>query len=167
LEKNNKIARLTRVLPAALMMLLAGAPALAAVMDADTILGRWRDASGRVEIEIYKDSGKYHGKIVWLKEPNYRENDRRGMGGKPRIDRDNPDPALRIRPLMHMDLIRGCVFSDNGRWEKGALYDPLRGRTYGCSISMDGTGKLNVRGYIGLELLGRTMILKRNNNQRG
>jgi len=32
---------------------------------------------------------------------------------------------------------------------------------------MDGTGKLNVRGYIGLELLGRTMILKRNNNQRG
>jgi uncharacterized protein (DUF2147 family) len=129
--------------------------------DQDAIIGKWRDVKGTVEVEIYKNKEKYHGKIVWLKEPSYRENDCRGMAGKPKIDRENPDPALRNRPLLNMDLILGCVFTKNQRWEKGLLYDPLKGRTYQCSISMDTPDRLMVRGYIGAEILGRTIFLKR------
>lgn len=127
----------------------------------DAIIGKWRDLREIIEIEIYKNMDKYHGRIVWLKEPNYRENDYKGMAGKPRIDRENPDPALRNRPLLNMDLLWGCVFTDNKQWAKGILYDPMKGKTYQCSISMDKHDWLIVRGYTGAEILRKTMFLKR------
>lgn len=127
----------------------------------DEILGRWRDVSGSVEVEIYKKKDKYHGKIVWLKEPNYRDNDRKGMAGKPRVDRENPDPSMRTRSLIEMDLFRDCVYTENNRWENGVLYDPLKGRSYRCSITMDKPERLRVRGFTGVELLGKTIFLKR------
>lgn len=127
----------------------------------DGILGRWRDVSGSVEVEIYKKKDKYHGKIVWLKEPNYRDNDRKGMAGKPRVDRENPDPSMRTRPLIEMDLFWDCVYTENNRWENGMLYDPLKGRSYRCSITMDKPERLRVRGFTGVELLGKTIFFKR------
>jgi len=127
----------------------------------DAIIGKWRDLRDTIEIEVYKNMDTYHGRIVWLKEPNYRENDHKGMAGKPKIDRENPDSTLRKRPLLNMDMFWDCAFTENQRWEKGLLYDPLKGRTYQCSISMDTPGWLTIRGYIGAETLGKTIFLKR------
>ena len=56
---------------------------------ADKILGyylTYDDETGaeKSQVQIYKDaSGKYYGKIVWLKEPN--------KNGKPKVDDKNPD----------------------------------------------------------------------------
>jgi uncharacterized protein (DUF2147 family) len=127
----------------------------------DAIIGKWRDLRGTIEIEIYKNIDKYHAKIIWMKEPNYRENDHKGMAGKPKIDRENPDPSLRNRPLLNMDLLWGCVFKDSHHWGKGTLYDPLKGKTYQCSISMDKPDWLMIRGYSEAEILCKTMLLKR------
>jgi hypothetical protein len=87
-------------------------------LNQDAILGKWQDISGKVEIEVYKNADKYHGRILWLREPNYRENDHKGMAGKPRIDRENPDLAMRNRPLLNMDLFWDCIFTENQRWKK-------------------------------------------------
>ncbi len=143
------------------LLLLHPICSLCHAWNQEAIIGKWRDVKGTIEIEIYRNNEKYHGRIMWLKEPNYRENDRKGMAGKPKIDRENPDPALRKRPLLNMDLFWGCVFSENQRWERGLLYDPLKGKTYQCSISMDTPDWLRVRGYIGAEILSMTMFLKR------
>jgi len=143
------------------MLLLQTVCSFCYAWDHDAIIGKWRDVRGTFEIEIYKNNEKYHGRILWLKEPNYRENDRKGMAGKPKIDRENPDSTLQNRPLLNMDMFWDCVFSENQRWEKGLLYDHLKGKTYQCSISMDTPYWLTIRGYIGAEILGKTIFLKR------
>jgi uncharacterized protein (DUF2147 family) len=127
----------------------------------DAIIGKWRNLVGTVEIEVYKNNDKYHGKILWLKDRNYRGNDPKGIAGKPRMNHENPDPALKNKLLINSDLFGDCVFTENQHWEKGFLYDHLNGKKYECSISMYAPDRLKVRGYIGPEILGTTMFFKR------
>jgi uncharacterized protein (DUF2147 family) len=122
---------------------------------ADDILGVWTTAEGRSHVEIYKCMNRFCGRIVWLKDPTYPANDARGMAGKPKVDRDNPDPALRSRPLEGLEILSNFQFDDD-RWSNGTIYDPSEGKTYRCKITLGDDGKLNVRGYIGISLFGRT-----------
>ena len=39
---------------------------------------------------------------------------------------------------------------------KGTIYDPKNGKTYDCKVTRDEKGNLNVRGFIGISLIGRT-----------
>src|ERR1043165_5449440 len=96
---------------------------------ADEIVGTWNNDKGRAKIEIYDCGGRYCGKIIWLKEPNYPLDDKLGMGGKPRVDRDNPDPALRSRQLLGLQIMEGFIFRGDNTWEKGHIYDPESGKT--------------------------------------
>ena len=41
-------------------------------------------------------------------------------------------------------------------WHKGTIYDPKNGKTYDCKVTREENGNLNVRGYIGISLIGRT-----------
>ena len=45
------------------------------------------------------------------------------------------------------------------------IIDAVKGKTYQCSISMDKPDRIKVRGYVGIEILGRTMFLKRIKNE--
>jgi uncharacterized protein (DUF2147 family) len=38
----------------------------------------------------------------------------------------------------------------------GAIYDPVSGNTYACQLRLDGPHRLELRGYVGIPLLGRT-----------
>ena len=44
---------------------------------------------------------------------------------------------------------------DDGEWTNGTIYDPTNGKTYSCVIKYR-NGKLDLRGYIGISLIGRT-----------
>jgi uncharacterized protein (DUF2147 family) len=50
----------------------------------------------------------------------------------------------------------GFKYSDNNEWTGGKIYDPKNGKTYSCKISMENNNSINVRGYIGVSLIGRT-----------
>jgi uncharacterized protein (DUF2147 family) len=123
---------------------------------AEEILGAWNNDDGLAKIEIFDCGGRYCGKIIWLKEPNYPPDDNQGMGGKPRVDRENPDPALRTRPLMGLQIMEGFVFSGNATWEKGHIYDPKSGNTYRGKITLDSPYRLFLKGYVGIPLFGRS-----------
>jgi len=127
----------------------------------DAIMGRWLSQQKNIGIEIYRLNGKYAGKIAWFKEPNYRLTDAKGMGGKVRMDRENPDPAKRSRPLLGMDLLWGFTFSGNQIWENGYIYDPLYGNTYSGKITFEPPDTLKVKGYMLLSLISKTEILTR------
>lgn len=127
----------------------------------DTIMGRWLSQQKNVGIEIYRINGTYYGRISWFKEPNYRLTDVKGMGGKPRIDRENPDPAKRSRLLMGIDLMWGFTFSGNQIWENGFVYDPVYGNTYSGKITFEPPDTIKVKGYMLHEWFGRTEILTR------
>jgi uncharacterized protein (DUF2147 family) len=122
----------------------------------EAIVGKWWNQEKEAQIEIYVCEGKYCGKIARLKQPNYPADDPKGMGGKPRIDRENPDPSKRERPILGMNLLWGFTYSGGNRWEDGQIYDPREGKTYKCKMTLETPDHLKVRGFIGISLIGKT-----------
>ena len=120
--------------------------------NGDAILGTWLTDENKAKIEIYKENGSYHGRIIWLKEPLNEQ-------GQPKVDKHNHDKTKRARPILGMNLIQGFKFSD-GKWEGGEIYDPENGKTYACVIKLKGD-KLEVRGYVGMTMFGKTVTWTR------
>lgn len=126
--------------------------------DGDAITGLWLPSNGKARIYIYKSkkSGKYFGQIVWLREPNDPDT------GKPKVDKNNPDEDKREKPLKGYVMLRGMEYNaDEKTWEGGTIYDPNNGSTYSCEIEMPNKNKLDVRGFIGVSMFGRTDEWKR------
>jgi uncharacterized protein (DUF2147 family) len=124
----------------------------------DAIVGNWKTGEGTAVVQIYKQGNNYFGKIVWLKEPN------NPTTGKPRVDAKNSDPAKRNSPLLGLINLRNFSFHKNNLWKDGKIYDPKSGDDYSCKITMKDPNTIEVRGYIGISLLGRTDVWKRQNN---
>ena len=56
-----------------------------------------------------------------------------------------------------MTIMTGLHRSDNEWWGGGEILDPDNGKVYRCKVrTIDSGRKLEVRGYIGFSLLGRT-----------
>lgn len=116
----------------------------------DAIVGVWKTGEGTAMVRIYKNGDKYQGKIVWLKEPVDPET------GNPKVDKNHPEEASRKRPILGLINIWGFQFKENNTWEGGNIYDPKNGNTYSCTIKLTSANTLEVRGYIGVSLIGRT-----------
>ncbi len=114
----------------------------------DAIVGKWLNKDGDAHIQISKKGNLYSGKLVWLKNPNNEV-------GKPKLDAKNPKDALKTRPIWGLEILKNFTY-DDGTWEDGTIYDPKSGKTYSCKITLNGTNKLDVRGYMGISLIGRT-----------
>ena len=128
--------------------------ALLAQTESDAILGVWESGSGKARVKIDKATDKFTGRIVWLREPNNEE-------GKPKVDKNNPDEKLRTVPLLGYRLLRDFQYKGDKTWEDGSIYDPENGSTYSCTIKMTDENTLDVRGFIGVSLFGRTDVWKR------
>lgn len=129
------------------------ASAFSFAQSADDIIGTWYTEGNKSKVEITKKDGKYSGKIIWLKEPNRED-------GTAKLDRNNEDESLRTRGILGLPVIQGFEWDDD-EYEEGTIYDPENGKTYSCVITWDGMDKLNVRGYIGFSLMGRTTVWNR------
>jgi uncharacterized protein (DUF2147 family) len=125
------------------------------VGEGEAIVGKWLNQEGTSHIQIFKATngsfaGKYFGKIVWLKEPL--------KNGKPKVDDLNPDPKKQAVPLLGLQILKNFVYdAQDKEWEDGTIYDPKNGKTYSCNMTLDGNN-LNVRGYVGISMLGRTGV---------
>lgn len=116
----------------------------------DDILGYWLNEDQDGKVEIYKENGKYYGKLVWLKFPIDEET------GKPKLDKHNPDDELKKRPSKGIILMNDFEYDGDGEWDDGEIYDPKSGKTYSCYMKLESMNKLKVRGFIGVSLIGRT-----------
>jgi len=115
--------------------------------QSDAILGQWLTSKGECKVEVFKKGNLYYGKIVWLKEPN-------DENGKPVKDCKNPDPKLRIRPLLGMTIMFDFQFDGNDRWTNGTIYNADNGKTYKALIKMESADVIYLRGYFGMPALG-------------
>lgn len=119
-------------------------------------LGTWTDADKKAQFEIYKcDGNKLCGKIVSLAVPNDPKT------GKPKTDTPNPDPKLRSRPRLGMVFMQGFEYDEDNKWDDGKIYDPESGKTYSCYIKMLNANTMEVKGYIGFSLIGRSQTWTR------
>ncbi len=116
-----------------------------------TPVGVWKtidDNSGKAKshVKIWEWKGALYGKITKL------------------IDPDEPNPLCdkckgkkHNKPVIGMQIMWGLKKSDSEWWEEGWIMDPDNGKTYRCKIKIIGGGKkLDVRGFVGISLLGRT-----------
>ncbi|PBQ34806.1 SIGNAL peptide protein [Sphingobacteriaceae bacterium] len=121
----------------------------AAQNKTDDIVGRWLTAGKEpAKIDIYKKGENYYGRIIWLKNPTDK--------GKPRVDGNNPDSAKRNNPTIGLVMLIGFKFDGENEWKDGFIYDPESGKTYSAYLSLKEKNTLEVRGYVGISLFGRT-----------
>ncbi len=125
---------------------------LSAQDKADRILGVYLTAQKDGKIEIYKQGNRYFGKLVWGKDTHHAD-------GSPKLDTKNDNPAMRKQPILGMVLLKNFEFEDP-QWVNGRVYDPNNGKTYKCKMSFEGE-KLQIRGYIGISMFGRTEVWER------
>ena len=108
----------------------------------------WYNEEKTAKIQVYKATdGLFYGKIVWLKVPN--------RDGKPKTDINNPDKARQNDPELGLLVLKGFKKDGETGYQDGKIYDPSNGKTYSCKMTLNGD-VLDVRGYVGFSLLGRT-----------
>ena len=116
---------------------------------AQDVIGKWKLEDGSAIVEVYKQGDVYNGKIVWLKNPTEAD-------GTPAVDNQNPDPKLRSRQVIGLNMLHGLKKVGN-EYSGGSIYDPGNGKTYNCSMKVEGD-VLHVRGSLDKKgLIGRTM----------
>ena len=81
------------------------------------------------------------------------------------VDQPGDDPAhlckeckdeRKDKPIIGMAILWGLK-KDGDAWAGGEILDPKNGKIYRCKITLSGDGKsLNVRGFIGISLIGRS-----------
>lgn len=111
-------------------------------VQSQDILGKWKtvdDETGANKsiVEIYKENGKYFGKVIEILEPFDKNTLCQNCEG------DKKD-----KPILGMVIIENLV-KHGEHYKDGSIFDAENGKGYKCRIMLDKeTGKLQVRGYI-------------------
>jgi uncharacterized protein (DUF2147 family) len=119
----------------------------AVAQSTNNVLGLWVSEKRDAKIEIYQQADKLFGKIVWTKTNGIK-------------DTENPDISLREKPLLGLVILTNFESAGTNKWESGKIYDPSNGKTYSCNMKLN-KDKLEIRGYVGISLFGRTSIWTR------
>lgn len=111
--------------------------------SSDAIIGTYMTDQNEGMVEVTKRGSKYYGKLSWTKKQGA-------------LDIHNPDEKERANNLTGKEILKDFESTGKNLWHNGTIYDPKNGKTYSCKITQDEKGNLNVRGFIGVSLLGRT-----------
>lgn len=119
---------------------------------ADDVLGKWStidDETGRTKsiVEIYKEGDKLFGKIIEL----FRLPDEDPDPICDECDEDDPRYNQKVNGMV---ILQGLEWDDD-EWDDGKILDPKNGKVYSCKLWIE-DGDLQVRGYIGFSLIGRS-----------
>ncbi|MCD6018459.1 MAG: hypothetical protein K0S53_1580 [Bacteroidetes bacterium] len=111
--------------------------------NGDALIGTYMTDKNEGMVEITKKGNKYYGVLTWTKTPG-------------KLDANNPDKNQQGDKLAGKEILKDFDFDGKDLWHNGTIYDPKNGKTYSCKITRDEKGNLNVRGFIGVSMLGRT-----------
>jgi len=137
------------------LLIVAAAAALASMsaMAAVSPVGLWKsidDNTGKVRslVRITQANGEYKGTIEKLfRAPTEDQN--------PKCDKC-PD-ARKDKPIIGMTILTGLKAEDDLEYTGGQIIDPENGKIYSSKIVLDENGKkLEMRGFIGVSLIGRS-----------
>ena len=123
------------------MICLGIHPALAQ----NSLLGRWMTEDGQGVVALQPCGAAICGTVEGIAkfQPN----------GAPPVDFEG-------RSRCHLPIISDLVVEEPGVWA-GHITNPDDGKVYSIHISIDPQGKMRMRGYIGIPLLGRTTVWTR------
>lgn len=103
--------------------------------------GTWLTEDGRARVRLERCGPKQEqicGYVVWMKVSADAK-------GQPLTDRNNPDLAKRLRPLLGHQLILGLRPNSEGHYD-GQIYNAENGKSYDVSLWRETADTLKVRG---------------------
>ncbi len=123
-----------------------------------TPAGLWRtiDDDGKTEksqVRISEAGGVFSGKVEKIADP-----------AKQDARCDKCGDARKDQPVLGLTIIQGVKANagEPGQWDGGEILDPNNGKTYKVRMRLTQDGKaLELRGYLGLPLIGRTQTWQR------
>ncbi|MBX9631483.1 MAG: DUF2147 domain-containing protein [Burkholderiales bacterium] len=141
---------MTKLVLGALTLLFA---LTAAAADPASPAGLWKTVDDKTKlprslVRISEVNGVYEGRIEQLlnRQP---DDDPQGICRACPGDRKD-------KPLVGMTILSGLK-KDGDIYTGGEILDPKNGKSYRCKMEViEGGKKLNVRGFIGVSLIGRT-----------
>jgi uncharacterized protein (DUF2147 family) len=138
---------------AALLFPLA---ALAQATAANSPAGLWKtidDDTGKPKalVRITENNGEFRARIEKLFEDPVAA----GRSGKC----DKCEDARKDQPIVGMTIMTDMKKLEGREYTGGQLLDPNNGKVYKAKMELEEDGKkLNVRGYLGVPMLGRTQV---------
>jgi uncharacterized protein (DUF2147 family) len=125
----------------ALTALAAGlAVTCGGALAAESATGTWRMANGKVTVRLAPCGGALCGRVVALKKA-------RDDKGRPRVDKENPNPSLRSRPVIGLTILSNMKARGAGTWS-GTIYNPDDGNTYSSYMELTGPSTMKVNGCV-------------------
>lgn len=116
-------------------------------------VGLWRtisdkDGVAQSEVRIVDNGGVLSGRVEKITDPKAKPGERCVECTDERKD----------QPILGMEILRGLKkVDDKNVWDGGNVVEPETGRVYRAKASpIEGGAKLELRGYIGNPLFGRT-----------
>jgi uncharacterized protein (DUF2147 family) len=110
--------------------------------DSEKIIGVWFTDDKTSKIQIYKTDNQYFGKIIWLASKGSKED-------------------LKVKPTLGYQIFRKFTFEGKNVWSGGQVSDPRSGMTVSGKMTLKNENTLNVRGYVGAPMFGKTVVLLR------
>lgn len=102
------------------------------------IEGKWITEGGNSHIKIEPCGNKFCGKIVWMKKSD--------SGSE---------------KFVGTQILKDFVVKDATTLEEGKILDPRSGKWYSAKLKNDGKNKLEVRAWLGLPALGKSVYWTR------
>jgi uncharacterized protein (DUF2147 family) len=124
----------------------------AAALAQTTPAGLWKtiDDDGKTEkslVRIVDSNGVLSGKIEKVLDPT----------AKADAVCDQCTDERKDKPIVGLTILRNLKRGDGEWWEGGDIVDPKNGKLYKARVrTTEGGKKLEMRGYVGMPMLGRT-----------
>lgn len=116
-----------------------------------TPLGVWKTIDDETKeeksyVKIYEnEKGKLEGKVTRILTPGREDAKCTKCSGE-----------NKNKPINGMVILWDLEKSDADTWKSGKILDPNNGKEYKAKITLKDENTLEVRGYIGISLIGRT-----------
>jgi uncharacterized protein (DUF2147 family) len=117
----------------------------------DSIVGKWKtidDETGKAKsiVEIYQEGETFKGRVLEILLPE----DAKRVCSNCKGEKFN-------KPILGLEIISNIKeIEKNKEWGDGEILDPKNGKTYKCRLKLKDPKTLEVRGYIGISLFGRS-----------
>jgi uncharacterized protein (DUF2147 family) len=129
--------------------------AVVSIAFAQSPAGLWKtidDATGKEKamVRITESAGVFTGKVEKLLDPAKQDS-----------KCDECTDSRKGQPVLGLTIIRN-IKKGEGHWDGGDILDAANGKVYRARLTLsEDNKKLDVKGYIGVPLLGRTQTWQR------
>jgi uncharacterized protein (DUF2147 family) len=127
---------------------------IAVIISAQSPEGVWityDDDTGEAtgHVKIFKEGEEFFGKVIKLiLEPEV-----------PVCTKCSESDDRKGEPILGMEIMRN--FAKDGEKWFGRILDPENGKVYKASLALENNNTIRLRGYVGIQLFGRTQVWKR------